>query len=1051
MKNAQPARVRFGVFELDLKSGELRHGANRILLQEQPLQILCMLVEREGEVVPREEIRKRLWPNDTIVDFDHSINAAIRNLRRMLGDSADEPQYIETLARRGYRLMVGVEWLAVAEHGPAQIDAQGAGDDGAATRIALQPPVLSGQMVSHYRVLDIIGGGGMGVVYRAEDLKLGRQVALKFLPEEMGNDPQALERFSREARAASSLDHPNICAIYEFGEHEGKPFIVMQLLEGQTLREYLGELASDHAALPLERLLEIATQIADGLEAAHEKGIVHRDVKPANVFITNRGVVKILDFGVAKLQERPDEVEVATQVDALPADSGALHLTRTGIRIGTAGYMSPEQVRGEKLDARTDIFSLGLVLYEMATGQRAFSGETAMVLHEAILNQAPVAVRDLNPVLPQKIVAIIDKCLQKERGERYQSAAEIRDALEEVRNETEMAHRRTAPSAPPARATSSGTTLSRKLIFAIAAVALLIWVGERVADRRTAASGGARHFRVVPITSLPGAVGTPALSPDGKQVAFFWEPEGREVGDWAGLIQEKSGLYIQLVSGSEPLRLTNPKGGFVGHAAWSPDGREIAFGRCDDDGGAIYTVSALGGPEHKVTDVICMFGGGGGGVNWTPDGKALVLVDRCGSEQIGAIVVFSSETGQKHCITAPPPGSVTDLSPVLSPDGQTLAFIRMSTSGDGDIYTVPLAGGEARRLTHENRNPWQLMWSADGRSIIFLSNQNGIDGLRRIPAQGGPIQLESEYPGVGSLTKDGSRLAYVQPQAFWASSTSIWRADLARVGGGVQRTQQIASSNTLNSAPQVSPDGNFVVFESERSSTVEIWKCNADGSDPVQLTSFGGNAGTPRWSPDGRWIVFDYQPHEHSEIWVMDPDGRNAHAVISGASDNVVPSWTRDGKAILFASNRTSQYEVWAHDLETGRESRITTKGGFASFESPDSKSVFYTRVDGAGIWTVPRNGGSETRLTAAPHLGYWGDFAVTDEGIYFLDSDAPRGPTIEYYTFQTKAIKKVFTLANGQSAIPWVANLGVSRDGRRIYFAQGTTKSSIVMAEFHP
>jgi len=580
---------------------------------------------------------------------------------------------------------------------------------------------------------------------------------------------------------------------------------------------------------------------------------------------------------------------------------------------------------------------------------------------------------------------------------------------------------------------------------------ILIWAGERVAHRRKAASGGAPHFRVVSITNLPGAAGAPALSPDGKQVAFFWEPEGREVGDWAVLTQEKSGLYVQLVGGSEPLRLTNPKGGFVGHAAWSPDGREIAFGRCDDDGGAIYTVSALKGPERKVTDVMCLFGGAGEGVNWTQDGKALVLVDRCGSEQIGAIVVFSLETGQKHCITAPPPGSVTDLGPALSPDGQTVAFIRMSTSGDGDIYTVPLGGGEARRLTHENRNPWQLMWSADGRSIIFLSNQNGIDGLRRIPAQGGPIQLESEYPGVGSLTRDGSRLAYVQPQAFWASSTSIWRADLARVGGGVQRTQQIASSNTLNSGPQVSPNGNFVVFESERSSTVEIWKCKADGSDPVQLTSFGGNAGTPRWSPDGRWIAFDYQPHEHSEIWVMDPDGRNAHAVASGASDNVVPSWTRDGKAILFASNRTGHYEVWVHDLETGRESRITTKGGFASFESPDRKSVLYTKVDGAGIWTVPRNGGPETRLTAAPHLGYWGDFAVTNAGIYLLDSDAPGGSTIEYYTFQTKAIENVFTLAKDQSAIPWVANLGVSRDGRTIYFAQGTTKSSIVMAEVHP
>ncbi len=582
-------------------------------------------------------------------------------------------------------------------------------------------------------------------------------------------------------------------------------------------------------------------------------------------------------------------------------------------------------------------------------------------------------------------------------------------------------------------------------------VLILVWAGPRVAHRRNAASRGApSHLRVVPVTNLPGAAGDPALSPDGKQVAFFWEPEGRELGDWAGLSQENSGLYLQLVGGGEPLRLTNSKGGFIGHAAWSPDGRELAFGRCNDDGGAVYTVPALGGPEHKVTDVICLFGDAGY-TNWTPDGKALVLVDRCGPGNGGGIILLSLETGQKRCITDPPPGNMTDLDPVLSPDGRMVAFVRMSTSAVGDIYTVPIEGGEARRLTKENKALWQLMWSADGQSIIFLSSQTGIDGLRRIPAQGGTTELESEYPGVGSLSKDGFRLAYVQPPGFWASSASIWRADLAKVGGGIQRTQEIVSSNTFDGAPQISPDGNFVIFESQRSASVEIWKCNADGSDLVQLTSFGGHAGTPRWSPDGKWIAFDYRPQEHSQIWVIDADGRNAHAVVSGTGDNVVPSWTRDEKAVLFASNRTGQYQVWVHDLETGRESRITARGGFASFESPDGKSLFYTKFDGAGIWAVPRNGGSETRLTAAPHLGYWGDVAVTDEGIYFLDSEVSGGPTIEFYAFQTKAIEKVFTFAKDQSAIPWVANLSASRDGRKIYFVQGTTKSSIVMAEFRP
>ena len=488
MKNTLAVRVRFGVFELDLRSGELCAGDEKTLLREQPLQILRMLAEREGEVVTREEIRKKLWPNDTIVEFDHSINAAIRNLRQALGDSADEPQYIETVARRGYRLMVAVEWveqLPVASSPLSEAESH-----------EFQPTALTGRTVSHYRVLHIVGGGGMGVVYRAEDLKLGRQVALKFLPEELGGDAQALERFGREARAVSTLDHPNICPIFEFGEHEGRPFMVMQLLEGQTLRDLLAGLAADQRAFPLEQLLNIAIQITEGLQAAHEKGIIHRDIKPANIFVTSKGVVKILDFGLAKLLEGneghqptgviPSAERSEASRDPYNADnlggigvprlaaqmqgrllgmtlqnggSSESALTRTGAAMGTAGYMSPEQVRGEKLDARTDIFSFGLVLYEMATGQRPFTGETAAVVHDAILNTSPVSVHKLNSTLPPKLVTAIDKALEKERKLRYQSASEMRADLQRLHRGLETD-----------RLTRSRTSSSRKWSSAVASV-----------------------------------------------------------------------------------------------------------------------------------------------------------------------------------------------------------------------------------------------------------------------------------------------------------------------------------------------------------------------------------------------------------------------------------------------------------------------------------------------------------------------------------------------------------------------------------------------------
>src|SRR6266700_4068235 len=390
----------FGPFELDLKAGELHRDGHALRLQEQPFLVLKMLLEHPGDVVTREEMRRTLWPNDTIVEFDQSINAAIKKLRLALQDSAEEPQYVETVARRGYRLIVPVQWPE-----PAREDTQEVGFERRAAHHDKE--TLIGKRLSHYRVLEILGGGGMGVVYKAEDIKLGRRVALKFLPEELAGDAPAMQRFEREARAASALNHPNICTIHGVEEHEGQPFIVMELLEGRTLRDVISSETDTKTktAFQLKPLLDTAVQIANGLEAAQQKGIIHRDIKPANIFISNQGQAKILDFGLAKLHE----FESAEARPQASAESGPkqesnplLALTRTGVTVGTAAYMSPEQVRGEKLDLRTDLFSFGLVLYEMATRQRAFPGDTAPVLHHAIINQTPAPVRELNPEIPPK-------------------------------------------------------------------------------------------------------------------------------------------------------------------------------------------------------------------------------------------------------------------------------------------------------------------------------------------------------------------------------------------------------------------------------------------------------------------------------------------------------------------------------------------------------------------------------------------------------------------------------------------------------------------------
>lgn len=922
-----------------------------------------------------------------------------------------------------------VESLLAAEANVGDFIVNPALKDAAGLLTAEIPGALVGKQLGHYQIQSFIGAGGMGEVYAAKDPRLGRKVAIKLLPATVSSDADRLKRFEQEARAAGILNHPNILTIHDIGEYEGIPYIVSELLEGETLRERMKD-----GPLSPARVVDIALQIARGLAAAHERGIVHRDLKPENLFITTDGRAKILDFGLAKLTQ-PRFVDVEAGGEAFPVVR-----TSPGLLMGTVGYMAPEQLRGEEADHRADIFAFGVILYELLTGERPFRGDSAADTMSAILKQeAPELPSHVSTQSPE-LGRVIRRCLEKKEQQRFQSASDLGFALEGVTSSTLNASGMRPPGGGAIEETATLTLRNTRNQVEQRRIGLLGWAGWMLAGVFLLATIGltiayfrrpAIYSRIVPFTSFPGQKSRPVFSPDGNQIAFFWDGES---GD-------DIGIYVKLIDSGTPLRLNSLNGGRESDLAWSPDGSSIAFVRTGSPGG-IFTVPALGGPERKLTDMK-------GNFSWSPDGKKLVIVSRDPAEDHFSLFLFLLETGETRRLTKPQTGSFGDSSPAWSPDGQTIAFIRSPNFQVSDIYSMPVTGGEPRRITFDNLDlRGSLDWTADGHEIIYSSPRGGLNSLWRVSTTGGRTK---RLIGIGedayepSVARQGGRLAYV----YRRIDRNIWLApgpNSTEPNAANKAPVKLIASTRDDVSPHFSPDGKRVVFISDRSGSKEIWVCSIDGRNAVQLTNFGGShTGTPRWSPDGREIVFDSRPEGQTDIFAISAEGGRPRRVTTENSEDVMPSWSKDGRWIYFGSRRSGDWQVWKAPAKGGKAIQVTRNGGYEAFESPDGKYVYYTSPDSEGIWRLQSEGGEEIRVFDRGRRGYW---AILDGGLCLLNPNATPAPSIEYFNFATRQVS-LLGRVDGVRPPFGAPALAVSADGKWVlYFQVDQIDNDIMLVE---